>query len=137
MTIDLDDKIPDDFGGLMITGRFSASTTITDILAFHSPRPCFLCGTEHFPIPARTYGEVPHTNLCRECRRLPNAQELKHLEVQRRLANSPIPMMPQTQVPRQLIFDSLSSLTQADKGAVLDPKKSFTKGLLKRLGVKK
>lgn len=134
MTIDLDDPIPDDFGGLLITGRLSATTTVTEILEFHSPRPCFLCGTEHFPIPARTYGETPLTNLCRQCRRLPNAQELKHLEVQRRLASSDMPLIPQTQVPRQLIFDSLS---QASKDAVLDPKKSFTKQLMRRLGVKK
>lgn len=135
MTIDLDDKIPGDFpGGLLLTGRFNASTTITDILAFHSPRPCFLCGTEHFPIPAKIYGEVPHTNLCRKCRSLPNAQELKHLEVQRRIANSDLPMQPMTQVPKTLTFDSLS---KADKDAVLDPKKSFTKQLMKRLGVKK
>ena len=135
MTLDPHAPLPDDFpGGLLLTGCFDATTTVTDILEFHSARPCFLCGTEHFPIPARSYGEVVHTNLCRQCRRLPNAQELKRLEVQRRLANSPFPIQPQTQIPKTITFDSLS---QTDKDAVLDPKKSFTKQLMKRLGVKK
>lgn len=122
------DPVPDHMP-LNVTGRLTRTTTIVEILKFCSPQACFLCGREHFPIPAGNFGEMVHTNLCRKCRMKPDVQELKRLEVQRRLANSDMPMMPMTQVPSHVVIDSLSKevVEQTKK----DP--TFTKRLLRKM----